>query len=187
MNFFRKHDWIITIVTWLLVAISIVTIYSITYSAETAIQGAGTANKQFIFAIIGIALYFGVSFLLDYTYLKSTPILAAMYAVIVGLLVLVLIISSANRGSVRWIPLGFFNLEPSELAKLLVIVAGAASFEKNLTSGINWKNLVLKLLLFIPIIGLVFIQPNLSMTLSLSFILGIIFISSIRSGSTKRI
>src|SRR3954468_2466741 len=46
-----------------------------------------------------------------------------IYATMIGLILLVLAIGSAAKGSQRWIPLPFFNLQPSELGKLLLVVA----------------------------------------------------------------
>src|ERR671932_1551380 len=46
-----------------------------------------------------------------------------IYATMLGLILLVLAIGSAARGSQRWIPLPFFNLQPSELGKVLLVVA----------------------------------------------------------------
>ncbi len=178
MNLFRKHDWIITVVTWVLVALSITTIYSITYAAESAIYGAGTANRQFIFALVGLGVFFFISLWLDYTYFKNLTVLGALYIVVLGLLVLVMIISQANRGSVRWISVGPFNIEPSELAKILVILISSASFSKRFDGKLELKDYLIRFLPILPILGLVFIQPDLSTTLSLIFIVGAIFISS---------
>ncbi|HEY0631076.1 MAG TPA: FtsW/RodA/SpoVE family cell cycle protein, partial [Thermoleophilaceae bacterium] len=46
-----------------------------------------------------------------------------IYATMIGLILLVLAIGSAAKGSQRWIPLPFFNLQSSELGKVLLVVA----------------------------------------------------------------
>src|SRR3954447_13623715 len=46
-----------------------------------------------------------------------------VYDVMLSLIFVVLAIGSAAKGSTRWIPLPFFNLQPSELGKLLLVVA----------------------------------------------------------------
>jgi rod shape determining protein RodA len=46
-----------------------------------------------------------------------------IYGAMVGLILLVLAIGSAAKGSQRWIPLPFFNLQSSELGKLLLVLA----------------------------------------------------------------
>jgi rod shape determining protein RodA len=46
-----------------------------------------------------------------------------VYVSMIGLILLVLAIGSAAKGSQRWIPLPFFNLQSSELGKLLLVLA----------------------------------------------------------------
>src|SRR3954465_12863467 len=46
-----------------------------------------------------------------------------IYGTMIGLILLVLAIGSAAKGSQRWIPLPFFNLQSSELGKLLLVLA----------------------------------------------------------------
>jgi rod shape determining protein RodA len=45
-----------------------------------------------------------------------------LYAVLVALLVLVLVVGAAIRGSQRWIDLGFFQFQPSEFGKVLIVL-----------------------------------------------------------------
>jgi len=178
MDIIRKHDWVVTIITWVLVIIGIITIYSITYNAENAIRGQGTANKQLIFAFIGLGLYVSISALVDYTYFKNYVVVAVLYLLVIGLLVVVLAISQANRGSVRWIALGPLSLEPSELSKLLVIIVSAFLFRHRLEGKSSLKRIALAVIIIAPILGLVFIQPDLSTTISLLTIALFIFLSS---------
>ena len=81
-------------------------------------------RKQVIFAVIGVvALIFCAKF--DYRRWRklSLAIVPATLALLVGVL-----FTEEVNGSHRWIPLGFFNLQPSELAKItLAISLGDAS------------------------------------------------------------
>jgi rod shape determining protein RodA len=58
---------------------------------------------------------------LDYSRLREWR--WGIYGTMLGLILLVLAIGSAAKGSQRWIPLPFFNLQSSELGKLLLVVA----------------------------------------------------------------
>ena len=49
-----------------------------------------------------------------------------IYFGILGLILLLFIVGAEAKGSTRWIPLGFFNLQPSEVAKVGMIVVLAA-------------------------------------------------------------
>lgn len=181
MSLFHKHDWTITIITWVLVAVGIITIYSITYKADSPVYGQGAANRQLIFALLGLGIYVVISTFLDYTYLKSLPVAALLYFIVTILLILVLLLAQDTRGSARWIPLGPLNLEPSELGKVVVIIISALFFSKKLLGELSsLKLFLICAACFAPIIGLIFKQPDLGTTMSLFFIIMIGFFSSVQ-------
>lgn len=79
-------------------------------------------KRQIVFAIIGIFIMFGVSFV-DYRYIRmATPLYFGVSAL---LLVAVLVLGVAEGEAVRWIDLGPFSFQPSEIMKLgLVLMLG---------------------------------------------------------------
>src|SRR5205085_726755 len=78
-----------------------------------------------------------------------------------------------TRGSVRWIPLGIFNIQPSEFAKPVLILFLALFWSKNLPS---WVNIFKSLLWSVSLILLIFKQPDLGSSLTLLAIwLGMLF------------
>lgn len=88
-------------------------------------------TRQIIWATSGILIMLLVS-RIDYKWYKKFAKL--IFAVAVGLLVLVLIPgvgSGEIRGAKRWIDLGFFDFQPSEVAKLAVIIFLSARLSKN--------------------------------------------------------
>lgn len=84
------------------------------------------------------------------------------YAVAVGLLVLVLRMGHVGKGAQRWIDLGGFQLQPSELMKIALVLALAHWFHRA-----SWERIGNPLFLIPPIIavlipaGLILKQPNL--------------------------
>jgi rod shape determining protein RodA len=76
--------------------------------------------RQGVFAGIGVVLMYGVS-RLDYSRLRELRYPA--YGLMIGLILLVLGIAGATRGAKSWITLPFFNFQPSELGKVLLVVA----------------------------------------------------------------
>lgn len=142
----------LTLASTLLLSISILVIYS---SSTTL------AFQQISFAIFGFLMFFLVS-RFDYRLLKN--ISTAAYLIIIILLVVVLFLGIETRGSVRWISLGFLNIQPSELAKPALILILASLWTKNLPT---WKNIGLSFLISIPVIFLVFEQPDLGSALTI--------------------
>src|SRR5688572_28063308 len=94
----------------LLLCIGILVIYS---------SSPSLSLQQLLFAVIGLFFYFLIS-KLDYTSFKSLskPLMFITFV----LLILVFILGFETRGSVRWIPLGLFNIQPSEFAKPALII-----------------------------------------------------------------
>lgn len=86
-----------------------------------------------------------------------------LYLFSILLLIFTLILGNVTRGSVRWIDLGIFKLQPSELSKPFLIAFFADQFLRPIQRPIPWliRN---GLLLSIPS-ALVFIQPDLGSTI----------------------
>ncbi len=76
--------------------------------------------RQAAYAGVGLILMYAVS-RLDYSRLRELRY--PVYGVLLGILVMVLAIAGVTRGTRAWIELPFFNFQPSELGKVLLIVA----------------------------------------------------------------
>ena len=79
--------------------------------------------RQSIYAVVGIALMFGVA-RIDYSRFRELRV--GIYTAMIGLIILVLVLGEATRGSRRWIDLPFFTFQPSELGKVLLVLTLAA-------------------------------------------------------------
>lgn len=75
--------------------------------------------RQLIFAVIGVGIMFVLSFF-NYNKLhKVAPVILA----ISYLCLLVVLVLPGSEGVKRWIPLGIFNIQPSEIAKFAIILS----------------------------------------------------------------
>lgn len=105
-----------------LVAFGLVMIYSASHVQALRQFGSSTyfLSRQVLFAGLGVATMIGMSYVPFRLYRALTyPILAA------GLLGLIAVVGGAGttiRGATRWIAFGPVNLEPSELAKIAVVI-----------------------------------------------------------------
>ena len=101
------------------------------------------------------------------------------YAAGIGLLVLVALHGEVGKGAQRWIDLGFIQLQPSELMKILLVVALAAWFHRA-----SWERIGNPLFLVPPLIAvaipavLIFQQPNLGNALITLMIGGAVFFAA---------
>ncbi|MBI3952411.1 MAG: rod shape-determining protein RodA [Candidatus Doudnabacteria bacterium] len=96
---------------------------------STTLESTGNLlPRQMIFAVLGLIGMFLLAFS-DYRDLKKlTPWL---YLLIILALGYVLFFGSAIRGSSRWVNLGFFQLQPAELAKLFMVIVMAKFLDKH--------------------------------------------------------
>ncbi|MBQ2614043.1 MAG: rod shape-determining protein RodA [Clostridia bacterium] len=154
----------------------------------TAIFGiimiSSTGGSRYVI-IQTVALILGIGgvvalMILDYQYLSQ--IATHLYLVAVGLLILVLIpgIGTVQGGARSWFSLGFINLQPAEIAKIIFII----TFSKHLSEceeKLHQPKTVLKLLAHLGILCvLILLQPDLgtamvfvSIALVLLFVAGI--------------
>ncbi len=116
--FLRQLDWILLGAVACLVAYGLWIVESVTRD-DVAGDPAYFIVRQGIFVGVGIVAMITLA-ILDPEALRRRR--AALYGIAMALLVLVFVVGPTIRGSRRWIDLGAFQLQPSELAKLLAIV-----------------------------------------------------------------
>ncbi len=125
--------------------------------------------RQGIYGLIGFAIMLGVA-RLDYRIIESFTL--PFYVVTVGLLGLVYALGKMSYGSQRWINLGIFPIQPSELAKLslILVLAKLLSSHHRELHRVKWFVAAL-VLLAIPA-AIVLEQPD----LGTGIVLGAIFL-----------
>ena len=131
-------------------------------------------KRQGIYAVIGIVLMYGVS-RLDYSRLRELryPIYGVLMVSIIGVLGL----AAATRGAKSWIPLPGFHLQPSELGKVLLVVALSGFVVERLREMGRQTTARVMLLGLLPTM-LVMAEPDLgSATVYVSATLAILFVA----------
>ena len=121
---FRNFDVILFVSTILLVTIGLLVQYS------SGITGSGVINqidasKQLLYVIVGLTIFLLVS-RTDYRVWRSYS--TFFYILMLALLFIVAFFGATRLGATRWINLGFFQFQPSEFAKLAIIVFFAKYF-----------------------------------------------------------
>jgi len=119
-------------------------------------------SRQEIYIVVGAILAALVTAVNPDSYRRWAK---ALYAASIFLLVLVLVVGADIRGSKRWIEVGSFRLQPSELGKILLILFLAAFVANRARSGSPWKTVWGAVgLASIPML-LVFKEPDFGSTL----------------------
>src|SRR5690625_4615629 len=126
--------------------------------------------------LLGVLLTMLVAAVRPRTVVKLSPFI---YVTLLGLLIAVLIVGISPDGSQsnRWLDLGLFTLQPSELMKVAVIAYLATFFHNHLVDTPAWRPTVVIGLAC----GLVVLQPDLATSVVIFFLaLGILFIGPVK-------
>jgi rod shape determining protein RodA len=179
----RSWDWLLVLVTCGLTAVGTLLVWAAT---APSLQAAGLdphtyLKKTVLWAALGIILMF-VTASIDYRwYRRWTP---AIYAAALLLLLAVLAVGQTVNGAKAWIALpGGFQIEPSEFAKLGLVLSTAWLLSRRpLEAGRpEMKDVGLAVLAAAPMILLVEREPALGVMLVLVVTLaGMIVVSGIR-------
>jgi len=142
----------------LLLVIGILTLYSEGYGRP----GGGVFRQHLLRVAVGI-----VPFVLFYVIKPSfwRKIATPLYLANLLLLLLVLVSGSTGGGAQRWLELGPLEFQPSEMSKLLVVMAVSTFFASRWEDHQRLSTFLLSFLLVVPTLVLVFLQPHLGATL----------------------
>lgn len=137
--------------------IGLFAIYSATRGRDPDNYVTDFVERQGIFAVIGLALVIGIIFF-DYRWLlRLAPMI---YMGSLGLLVLVLLAGVEVNGATSWFEAGGFRAQPSEFAKIALIVSIAALLARVPSGSVPLAMLVLIIAVAAVPIGLVVLQPD---------------------------
>jgi len=130
----------------------------------------------------GIALGVMVAALVpDYRFLRTGNTVFALYLGTIALLVLVLLIGEVTLGAQSRFDLGFFSVQPSDPAKLVLIAILAKYFSKRHIEIANFKHIIISGGYALSIFGLVFIQPDFGTAIILFFVwFGMVLVAGIK-------
>ena len=100
-----------------------------------------------------------------------------LYGLALALLISVFVFAEEVRGSKRWIELGFFNFQPSELGKLVLVVVLAGFVADRRHRMGEWGTTLAVVGIAVPLVVLVFKEPDFGTSLIYgAIVLGALFI-----------
>jgi rod shape determining protein RodA len=150
----RDYNFFLVGCVLVLTGFSLAMVYSATLR-DPDVQGY--FSRHIVNLIVGLAAMLLLT-ALDYHALQSWAV--PLYLVTVGVLATVLIIGRISSGAQSWLDLGLRTLQPSEPAKLLIIICMAAYWQHfDGRGGDLWVQIGGLVLVGIPLL-LVFLQPD---------------------------
>ncbi|MGA7107805.1 MAG: FtsW/RodA/SpoVE family cell cycle protein, partial [Terracidiphilus sp.] len=155
---FRDFDWGLLGMVLVLCTISVLEIYSATLHTRFS----GFHTRQVFFIVAGLVLMFILA-KIDYHRLLDWAPWA--YGVCLVALIAVKLVGHKALGARRWIQIGSIQFQPSEWAKLVLILAVARYFANLGGRNLTWRDIFKALALVGAPMALVLIQPDLGTTL----------------------
>lgn len=180
----KPFDFILFVTVLILLAMGIVMVLSASSPQALAESGNSYAyvSRQAVFAVLGIGLMLIIS---KIDYHRYEPFARIAYFGSIIVLALVPLLGSSAKGATRWLEIGPIRFQPSEVAKIALIIFYASWLTQNKNKLKELGNGFIKpFLLLIPIaIILVIFQDHLSVTI---IIILVISIMMLMAGSKMR-
>lgn len=158
--YFKNFDKTLFLTVLAILFVGLLTLYSasVRYHSQTIVF------RQITWIFIGIILLF---LILHIDYQNFISISYLLYGINIFLLVLVLFFGKARGGAYRWISLGAFNLQPSELAKITLVLALSSYISRRKTNITKISFLFKVFCLVLPAFIFILIEPDLGSALLL--------------------
>jgi len=164
-----NFDWVLFFLLVLVCGMALFNLYSASYPPKP--WGSPPYLKQGYFFLMGFLV---ILFIISFDYQRLHFWNYFIYGGVICMLTAILVIGKSAGGAQRWISLGFFNLQPSELSKLMLVISLASYYSrKEVSDGYSLRQLVVPIILTAVPFLLIMLQPDLGTAL----MLGIIFVS----------
>ncbi len=170
-------DWTLFLATLPLLAAGLITMRALGGSPPAGIDYF--FSRQLIWIAASFAVFFLFSFI-DWRFLRKGEVLMVFFAGMVATLSFLVIFGKVVHGAASWITLPFLSVEPSDPAKLLVILILAKYFSRRHIEIADIRHVIVSgLYVFIPA-ALIFFQPDFGSAIILFLIwLGMILASGV--------
>lgn len=148
------------------------------FSQGSRVNGADIMARQLFWAVLGVAIML-MSLRFDYRVLRSRTVAVSLLGAAVLLLIAALVSPAVNETN-RWIRLGGASFQPSEFAKLAIVIFLASEFERRSQSLSTVRDLLA------PICGvglvalLVYMEPDFGSALHIALVAtGLAFLAGV--------
>ena len=177
----KKYDYTLLAALFLLVIMGLVILYSTSaYNGEVKFHDSFYYLKKQAFAtLLGIAGMF-VASNMDYHIWKHLAVLGYFTAILLS--IAVLFIGDEYNGSKRWLSLGPFSFQPSEFAKVAVILFLAYMITKNINDMGRMRTMIKIIVLILPVVALVGASNLSTAIIILGIAVILIFVASPKYG-----
>jgi rod shape determining protein RodA len=171
-NLFRSIDWILVSAVVLILGAGLVTMNSFG-------QTSTYFDRQIIWISISFAIFFFLS-LFDFRFLKRTNVTVILFLGMIAMLAALFIMGHVSKGAQSWFHFGFFSVEPSDPAQIVVIILLAKYFSRRHIEIRNIRHIIISGLYAFIICLMILAQPDFGGAVIIFFIwFGMVLVSGI--------
>lgn len=169
---FRNIDWLLLVSAVFISVVGIITMNSFT--------GEGSfSQRQIIWLLISL-MVFVISSAVDWRFLRRTNIITSIFFISILLLLLLFVLGSVFKGAQSWFDLGAFAFQPTDFAKLALILILAKYFARRHVEIAHIRHILISGFYAFIIFTLVFIQPDFGSAVIIGMLwLGMVLVSGI--------
>jgi rod shape determining protein RodA len=116
-------------------------------------------EKQVIWLFVSVAVFFGASFV-DWSFLKRTQVLVTLFGILLATLGSLFLVARTIKGAQSWFDLGLFSFQPTDFAKVLLILILAKYFSRRHIEIANIRHIIVSGIYAFILFALVALQPD---------------------------
>ncbi len=144
-SIFRKIDWQMMVSIFILISAGLLSLFS---------SSADFFHKQIYWIILALALFVFLVFVDLRSFFSHRSVVRGIYVLMVIILIFALLFAPRIKGNRSWIVFGPFQFQPSEFAKVVLIIALAYFFSKSHVGIGRWK-IVLNSFFYFALLGII--------------------------------
>lgn len=150
---FAHVDWFVFFAALAISLLGLVTMYPLSGDGNTYFE------KQVVWIALAIVVFYAAS-IPEYQFLRRSGVVAFMYIGILGLLGLIFAFGAITLGAQNRFDLGGFAIQPSDPAKLVLIVLLAKYFARRHVEIAHFKHIFISGAYALLLCALIFFQPD---------------------------
>ena len=164
---FRNFDFTTLLLSLAIFCVGLFSLYSATHTVGVTFN-ANLVLKQVLWMAVSLVI---LLLIVRFDYQRYIDFSHILYGASVVFLVLVLLVGRTRYGASRWLDLGIFAFQPSELAKLSLILALASPIGRRAGGYLDFKTVMVCLLLTLLMACLIAAEPDLGTAIVFAVIL----------------
>ena len=173
---FKKYlletDFVLLGTVLVLAFIGVISIYSAGYNPYTQ-ETDSYYKRQLVWLLLGLISFFVMSYI---NYRKLVRLVPIIYGLGLLVLLIVLVLGHIKMGAQRWIGIGPFRLQPSEIFKIIWVLTLAWLFMDFDGKKLDLLTIIKKSWMLIPPFFLVYEQPDLGTSLTYVAVWGMLLL-----------